>query len=161
MPTTHQPVLRIERTAIGSPTAQALITALNAELSALYCEPGANHFRLDVEEVAPGCGAFLVAWRDDVAIGCGAIRTIEPGVGEIKRMYVKPEARGRGIGRAMVAALEAQAKALGLVRVVLETGERQPDAIALYQRVGFTRIAPYGEYAESPCTVCMEKVLGR
>ena len=154
---------------ITGPVAGALIAALNAELSARYPEPGATHFRLDPDEVAPGNGAFLVVRRADRPVGCGALRTLrEPALlaalgargGELKRMYVAPEARGHGIGRALLARLEDEARALGLARLVLETGTRQQEALALYRRAGFLEIAPYGEYAASSTTsVCMAKAL--
>ena len=154
------PSLAIARADILSPAAQSLITALNAELSAQYPEPGATHFRLDADEVAEGCGAFLVASVGERAVGCGAVRRLEPGVGEVKRMYVVPDARGRGVGRAILEALGAEARALGLTRLVLETGVRQREAIALYERAGFSHIPPFGEYVASPTTsVCMAKDL--
>ena len=154
---------------ITGPVAGALIAALNAELSARYPEPGATHFRLDPGEVAPGSGAFLVVRRDDRPVGCGALRTLRepallaalgPRVGELKRMYVAPDVRGHGVGRALLARLEDEARALGLARLVLETGTRQQEALALYRRAGFAEIAPYGEYAASSTTsVCMAKAL--
>lgn len=149
----------VKRGDLVSPVASDLIGALNAELSRMYPEEGANHFRLDADEVAEGRGAFVIVWRGDKAIGCGAVRRIEAGVGEFKRMYVIPEERGSGIGHLLVAALEAEARALGLARLVLETGIRQVAAIALYRRVGFTEISPWGEYAGSPLSVCMTKDL--
>jgi len=156
---TIQSGVTIERSDITSLAARDLISALNAELSCMYPEEGANHFRLDADEVAEGRGAFVIVWRGDKAIGCGAVRRIEAGVGEFKRMYVIPEERGFGIGHLLVAALEAEARALSLARLVLETGVRQVAAIALYRRVGFTEIAPWGEYAESPLSMCMAKDL--
>jgi GNAT superfamily N-acetyltransferase len=147
----------VQRADILSPAAQTLIAALNAELSRTYPEEGACHFRLDAEEVADGRGAFLIAWRAEKPIGCGAIRQIEERTGELKRMYVAPEERGRGIGRAILQALEGEARALGISRVVLETGVRQREALALYERAGFLRIAPFGEYVASPLSVCMAK----
>jgi GNAT superfamily N-acetyltransferase len=157
--TPAQGSLTIQRFDILAPEARTLIDALNAELSSRYPEPGANHFRLDPDEVAEGRGAFVIASRTGVAIGCGAIRTIEDRTGEIKRMYVSPEERGRRVGRALLAALEAEARALGMARLVLETGERQPEAIALYEREGFSRVEPFGEYVHSPLSVCMAKDL--
>lgn len=154
------PDVIIERTNVESPPALALIGALNAELSERYPEPGANHFRLNPEEVAPGHGAFLVASVDGTAVGCGAVRRIGETEAEIKRMYVTPAARGRGIARAVLAALEQEARRLGAVRLVLETGERQHEALALYRRAGFAVIPLFGEYAGSPLSVCMAKVLG-
>jgi putative acetyltransferase len=147
----------VARCDLLSPEARALIDALNAELSSRYPEEGACHFRLDPDEVAVGMGAFLVVSRAGKAVGCGAVRRIEAGTGEIKRMYVIPEERGRGIGRMLLAALEDEARALGLSRLVLETGIRQPESIALYQRAGFSIIPPFGEYVESPLSVCMAR----
>jgi len=149
----------VTRADLLSPVAQALILALNAELSARYPEDGATHFRLDRDEVRPGRGAFLIASRGGEAAGCGAIRRIDGQTGEIKRMYVRPDMRGRGVGRALLDALEAEARSLQVSRLVLETGDRQPEALALYERAGFSRIAPFGEYVDSPLSVCMAKEL--
>lgn len=150
----------VRRADLLSSAARVLIEALDAELTSRYPEDGARHFELDADEVAPGRGAFLIASRVGEPVGCGAVRRIEPGIGEIKRMYVSPAARGLGIGRAVLSALEAEARALDCVRLVLETGLRQPEAIALYEGVGFSRIAPFGEYVSSPLSVCMARDLG-
>jgi putative acetyltransferase len=149
--------LIVERSDIRSANARALIGALNAELSSRYPEPGATHFRLDAEEVAEGRGAFLIAYRSGQPVGCGALRRIDARTGEIKRMYVSPEERGRGVGRVILETLEVEARGLGIARPVLETGARQPEAIALYERAGFSTIAPFGEYIASPLSVCMGK----
>jgi putative acetyltransferase len=161
--------LEIAPEALTSPIATALVTALNEELSALYPEPGATHFRLDPAEVAPGAGVFLVVRWSGRAVGCGALRRLSeaglirelgPRVGELKRMYVAPEVRGKGIGRALLTRLEGEARALGLARLVLETGTRQTEALTLYRRAGFTEIPAYGEYsASSGTSVCLEKAL--
>jgi GNAT superfamily N-acetyltransferase len=151
--------ISVRRAEISPPIVQQLILALNAELEAMYPEEGANHFRLDVEEVANGRGAFLVAYRDGQAVGCGAVRRNDPQVAEIKRMYVIPEARGRGIARQILIALESEARQLGVSRLVLETGLRQIEALALYRRAGFVDIPLFGEYIDSPLSVCMEKNL--
>jgi putative acetyltransferase len=102
-------------------------------------------------------------------VGCGAVRWLrEPTlvselgsrVGELKRMYVAQEVRGQGIGRALLDRLEEEARVLGLDRLVLETGIRQTEALALYRRAGFIEIPAYGEYVASPGTsVCMSKAL--
>jgi GNAT superfamily N-acetyltransferase len=89
----------IERCGLLSCIAADLITTLNAELSAAYPEPGATHFCLAPNEVAEGKGAFVVALYEGKAAGCGGLRTLAEGVGELKRMYVRPDQRGRGIGR--------------------------------------------------------------
>lgn len=164
-----QNALEIAPEALTSAVAAELITDLNAELLALYPEPGATHFRLDPSDVAPGAGIFVVARWHRRPVGCGALRCLReavlvrelgPGAGEIKRMYVAPNSRGHGIGRALLDRLEAEARTLGLSRLVLETGTRQLEAIALYRRAGFTSIARYGEYVLSSGTsVCMAKTL--
>lgn len=152
--------ITITRAALADDVSRALIAQLNAELDAAYPEPGANHFGLDPDEVAPGRGAFLVVYRDGEPVGCGAVRTLDGETGELKRMYVSPEARGAGIGRRLVDALEAEARALGLRRLVLETGTRQQAALALYRATGFVPIPLYGEYLSSPETsICLGKDL--
>jgi putative acetyltransferase len=152
--------ITIARAALTDDASRALIQALNAELSELYPEPGANHFELDPEEVTGGRGAFLVVHRDGVPVGCGALRVLDAERAELKRMYVAPAARGTGLGRRLVDALEAEARALGVRRLVLETGIRQTAAIALYEATGFRPIPLYGDYLRSPDTsVCLGKEL--
>jgi GNAT superfamily N-acetyltransferase len=151
--------LAIQRADLRSPEAQSLILALNAELEDRYPEEGANFFRLDAEEVSTGRGGFFIASIDGVPTGCGAVRRLEAGVAEIKRMYVARGARGRGLGRLILAELEAEARRLGMQRIVLETGPRQPEAIALYTRAGFAQIPLYGEYIDSNFSFCMAKEL--
>jgi putative acetyltransferase len=151
--------IEFHRESLDSAVVRALVKSLNAELESIYPEDGANFFRLDPEEVAEGRGAFLVAYLDNKPIGCGAIRLNEPGLAEIKRMYVDPALRGRRVGRKIVDALVAQARQLGAKRIVLETGPRQPDAIAMYAHAGFVEIPLYGEYIGSQFSVCMAKDL--
>lgn len=153
--------IRVVHAGLLDDVSQDLIAALNAELSAMYPEPGANHFKLDPEETAKGHGAFLVVYRGDVPVGCGAVRLLDAETAELKRMYVSPAERGRGLGRLLVAELEAEAKALRVQRLVLETGTRQHAALALYHAAGFRPIPLYGEYLLSPGTsVCLGKDLG-
>jgi GNAT superfamily N-acetyltransferase len=109
--------------------------------------------------VGEGRGSFLVAYADGGPIGCGAVRRLDSGTAELKRMYVAPSARGQGIGRALLSALEQEARTLGAVRLVLETGTRQEAALALYRRAGFAVIPAFGEYLDSPTSVCMGKAL--
>jgi putative acetyltransferase len=150
----------IQRADLMDERSLALITSLNAELQAMYPEPGANHFKLDPGEVAEGRGAFLVVYREGTPVGCGALRMLDPETGELKRMYVDPTQRGQGLGRRLVEALEAEARALGVQRLVLETGTRQLAALALYEATGFRPIPLYGEYCLSPDTsVCLGKEL--
>lgn len=150
-------VIEIRREDILSPTARHLINSLNAELESRYPEEGANFFRLDADEVSEGRGGFFIAYIDNRPVGCGAIRRIEPTVAEIKRMYVAPGNRGLGIGGKILAELEAEALRLGIRRVVLETGPRQPEAIAIYKRAGFVEIPLFGEYNDPRFSYCMAK----
>jgi GNAT superfamily N-acetyltransferase len=92
-------------------------------------------------------------------VGCGAWQPLEPGVGEIKRMYVRPSFRGRGIARQLVVALEEEVLAAGRPVVRLETGTYLPSAIALYRSAGYLPIPAYGEYVGNPFSVCFEKRL--
>src|SRR5213592_1595234 len=108
----------IRRSTLASPDAARLIAALNAELKATFPEPGATHFSLAGAQVGAGDGAFVIAYLD------GAVRRLDEATAELKRMYVDPSVRGRGIGRALVEALEREARLLGITRVVLETGTR-------------------------------------
>jgi GNAT superfamily N-acetyltransferase len=154
--------VEIRRMDIRSREAQTLILELNAELKARYPEEGACHFRLEADEVTEGRGAFLVGFAaGEKPVACGAVRRIDPETCEIKRMYVKPPWRGKGIARAMVAALEQESRRLGVGRIVLETGVRQHEALSLYSKAGFERIAAFGDYAGKPLSVCFAKTLPR
>ena len=152
-------MIEIRRDDLTSAAAQALIDALNADLRARYPGDGSGYFRLDPAEVRPGRGAFVVAYDAGTPVGCGAVRVIDSGVAEIKRMYVLPDLRGRGIARRMLEALEGEARSLGVTKLLLETGTRQPEAIALYSKAGFFPTDPYGEYPPSPLNVFFEKRL--
>ena len=152
--------IRIARAELTDDVSRALIDSLNAELAGVYPEPGATHFGLDPAEVRDGRGAFLVIYQEGNPVGCGAVRLLDPETAELKRMYVSPALRGRGLGRRLVAALETEARALRVRRLVLETGIRQSAALALYRGTGFQPIPLYGEYLRSPETsICLGKVL--
>jgi len=154
-------VISITRTELTAEVSRKLIEALNAELMGAYPEPGATHFGLAPNDVAVGRGAFLVVYQNGIPVGCGAVRRIDRATAELKRMYVIPAARGRGLGRRLVTALEREARALGVRRLVLETGIRQVAAQALYRATGFQLIPLYGEYCLSPNTsICLGKELG-
>jgi GNAT superfamily N-acetyltransferase len=142
-----------------SEDARRLIAALDADLASLY--PPEQRFgpNLKAEHLEGGRGTFLVARDGARAIGCGAIRLLDPTAAEVKRMYVEPDHRGRGVGRAVLSSLEATARDLGVRRLVLETGVHQDAAITLYRRAGFTQVDCWGEYATSPSSVCFEKNL--
>ncbi len=118
-----------------------------AELRARYDgqgEPGTPPSAADISLV-------LVARDDDgTALGCGALRKLEDGVAELKRMYVAPSARGRGVAKAVLGGLEEAARERGWTTQRLETGPRQPEAIGLYSRAGYRPIEAFGAYVDAP-----------
>lgn len=142
-----------------SDDARRLIAGLDAGLAELY--PPEQRFgpNLKPEHLEEGRGTFLVARDGGRAVGCGAIRVLDPTTAEVKRMYVESTERGRGVGRAVLTALEEAARQLGVQRLVLETGTYQYAAIALYERAGFVQGACWGEYAFSSTSICYEKDL--
>ncbi len=143
------------------PEAAALIARLAAELAGLYPEDesaGAGNFN-PADLAGPG-STFLIAWLDGRPVGCGALRPMKPGVAEVKRMYVEPAARGRGLSRRLLAELERAAAGMGYTTVRLETGVRQVAAVRLYDTAGYRRIGNYGIYVGNPQSICFEKALG-
>ena len=102
---------------------------------------------------------YIAAWIDDVPVGCGAIRELDQSTAEIQRMYVHREYRRRQLGRTILVYLENEARRLGYSRLVLETGDRQVPAMALYQASGFRRIPPFGRHVDDPTSVCYERQL--
>jgi putative acetyltransferase len=102
---------------------------------------------------------YLLAWRDGVAVGCGALRRIDAATGEIRRMFVTRGARRDGVARALLARLEADALALGYRRLVLETGIRQKPAMALYRASDWRKIKPYGNFVGDASSVCFGKTM--
>lgn len=102
---------------------------------------------------------FLVAVVDGHAVGCGAIQPLDRSTGELRRMFVRADHRGRGVARALLAALEELGGALGYATVRLGTGIRQPEAVALYESCGYARIERYGGYLHGPWGLCYEKRL--
>lgn len=103
--------------------------------------------------------AYLVVVLHGRAVACGAWQPLEPGVAELKRMYVRPAFRGRGIARQLIVALEEEALADGRPVLRLETGTYLPAAIHLYRSAGYAPIPAFGEYAGNPFSVCFSKSL--
>lgn len=141
----------------NSADAQSLIQRLDADLHSRYPAHAIHGFHPD--EIADDKGAFVIARIGEAAIGCGAVRPLDPGVGEIKRMFVDPQMRGQGVARAILRKLEEASRDLGFKVVRLETGTLQPEAIRLYETRGYTKIPRFGEYADDPFSVCFEKRL--
>ena len=139
-----------------APDSRALRREVEAELIDRYGgdqEEGVKPNRFDV-------ATFLVA-RDPGgrAVGCGALRPHGDGVAEIKRMYVRPAARGQGVSRLLLAALEDAARERGFDTLRLETGTEQPEAMALYAGAGYVPIEGFGAYADHPASRCFERRL--
>ena len=142
--------------------ASDLVEALSVELTALY--EGGPASVADPSQFLPPYGVFCVLSVDDVDVACGGVRRLaEEGVegffGEIKRMYVEPAARGRGLSRVLLRELTTWARAAGYQELWLETGLRQPEAMALYESEGFAPIARYGQYKDEDESRCYALVL--
>jgi len=151
---TPDPHLTVRLVGTDWPDFVALVSLLDAELEARY--PGLA----EDEPAGPDdLIAAVVAFHGDVPVGCGALRVLERGVGEVKRMFVAPGARRLGAARRILEALEARAATLGFREVRLGTGVRQPEAIALYEAAGYQRIEGFGEYAGTDQCVCFAKAL--
>ena len=104
-------------------------------------------------------GYAVVAYENDIPVGCGAIKEFDRTTMEVKRMYTFPEHRGKGIATKILAELEKWAAELKYEKCILETGKKQPEAIYVYQKNGYKLIPNYGQYAEVDNSVCFEKVL--
>lgn len=101
----------------------------------------------------------IVAYNENKPVGCGAIKAYSPTTMEVKRMYTMPECRGKGIAKVVLKELENWAKEMKYGKCILETGKKQPEAIALYFKSGYQQIPNYGQYAGVANSVCFEKVL--
>jgi putative acetyltransferase len=137
----------------------ALIDALDAYQTVLY--PAESHHGIDINALLAPNVLFAAARNEtDEVVACGAI-VLRQGCGELKRMFVPPQHRGRGLGHFMLAFLEQHAAAQGCVLIRLETGIHQPEALRLYERAGYRRRTPFGDYREDPNSVFMERSLER
>ncbi len=136
-----------------------LIGELNAVLIELT--PPEFCYHLKPEEMATPNVTVFVARLAGRAVAMGAVRRHDGGIGEVKRMYTRPELQGRGIGGRILAAIEEIARSDGLVQLVLETGDRHPAAWRVYERAGFTRTGPVLGYPNTPYSVFYQKRLAR
>ena len=137
---------------------RALVAALNAELLDRYDGFDGSGGEQVAAAFEPPDGAF-VGWAGEEPVACGGVIRYDETTAEIRRMYVAPSARGRGLSRAVLEALENEALELGYAFVRLETGDRQPEAIKLYASSGFEPIPRYGPFVDDPRSVCFEKRL--
>lgn len=149
-------MITIKRTNSGDADFQSLVDELDAELAirdgdeySFY----AQYNRIDAIK------HVVVAYRDHVAVGCGAIKKFDQESIEVKRMFVRFESRGKGIASVILGELEKWTRELGYQKCVLETGYKQPEAIALYKKNGYAEIPNYGQYAGMANSICFEKLL--
>lgn len=153
--------ITIERVTVPTDDVRSLISELEQVLGAEY--PPEQRHGLSLDAIFQPHIQFFVAHGDGAAVGCGGVALLGD-LAEVKRMYVRPAARGRGVAEALLERIEAAVRAAGLVRLCLETGDRQLAAMRVYTRTGFVRCAAFGPYAAMPpetiaASVFFEKVL--
>ncbi|MFI9642206.1 GNAT family N-acetyltransferase [Micromonospora sp. NPDC051925] len=150
--------IEIRPLGFDSPVAQTLIRATLADLGSRY-GGGGDETPVDPIEFVPPHGDFLVARLDGEPVGCAGWRSHGDDSAELKRMYTVPAVRGRGVARAVLAAVEDSARRHGRKRIILECGDRQPEAVALYTSAGYERIPNFGYYADAPGCLSFGRVL--
>jgi putative acetyltransferase len=137
--------------------ALSLLRLAAVEARALYPELHAADAPWPGNEPSPPRGIYLLAWLSDELVGMGAHRPLDANSTELRRMFVRADARRHGVARALLEALQAHALSQGFMRLRLETGFRQLPAMRLYESFGFQRIDPFGPYVGDPSSVCFEK----
>lgn len=150
-------VMEVREVSITSEIAMQFISNLDNDLMQLY--PGEKVNGLNSREFQRLKGVFLVAYDGEIPVGCGALYPLSSTAAELKRIYVLPAQRGRGIARRILSSLEKIARGLKLKELYVETGDKQPEAIRLYQNCGFSPIDSFGEYKGSPRSKCFMMTL--
>ncbi|MEV0716743.1 GNAT family N-acetyltransferase [Asanoa sp. NPDC050611] len=143
--------MEIRQLPFTAPESIALVADLLADLGDRYNSPG-DETPVDASEFEPPDGAFLVAFLDGAPVGCAGWRGhgTDGETAELKRMWTAPAGRRKGVARAVLRAIEDSARDAGRKRVILETGDRQPEAIAFYVANGYERIPDFGYYRNEP-----------
>lgn len=137
-------MIEARRIPADSPQAQALVAGMVREISGHYGPDVAERTpSATPQDFSPPGGCYVALFDGDAAVAGGGIKQLEPGVGEVKRMYVVPDRRGEGLGRTLLAALEGAARELGYRVVRLDTGVHQPEAVGLYRSAGYQEIPDY------------------
>ena len=147
-------MIKIIRTDSGNTDFSSLVILLDQDLQV---RDGAEHSFYAQFNKIDKINHVVVAYKNQEAVGCGAFKAFSAEETEIKRMFVKPEYRGQGIARNILTALETWAKELHFSACILETGKKQPEAISLYQKAGYSLIPNYGQYENVENSVCMKK----
>lgn len=149
-------MIKLKRANSEDPDLSSLIKELDEQLAVT---DGEEHAFYDQFNKIDRIKHFVLLYENEKAVGCGALKEFEPGTAEVKRMFVKPESRGRGLASIILKELEMWAAELLYQRCILETGIRQPDAISLYKKNGYRIISNYGQYVGVENSLCFEKTL--
>ena len=147
-------MIKLIRTNSENSDFQMLVVSLDAELQ---IRDGAEHSFYAQFNKIDNLGEVVVAYLNEIAVGCGAIKPYSDQTAEVKRMFVKLQNRGKGVAGKILAELETWAKELNFAECILETGFKQPEAIALYKKSGYEIIPNYGQYVGVENSVCMRK----
>ncbi len=147
-------MINLVRTDSDNANFRELVALLDADLAV---RDGAEHLFYAQFNKIDKLREVVVAYQNEIAVGCGAFREYEPETAEIKRMYVREENRGRGIAGQILAELENRARELNYSECILETGVKQPEAIRLYHKSGYEVMPSYGQYLNVENSVCMRK----
>ena len=145
----------IEKERPDSEDAITLINELEAVLAPNY--PAESRHGFSVEKLIRENVAFFVIRQDGISAGCGGVKIFEGEYGEVKRMYIRPQFRGHGLAKKMLEHLTEYTRNQGVGLLRLETGIHQTEAIALYEKMGFQNIGPFGEYKADPLSRFYEK----
>ena len=149
-------MIRIRRTDQSNPGFKQLVALLDKELA---IRDGDDHAFYDQFNRIDNLDCVVLAEDDETPLGCGAFKELDQNMVEVKRMFVLEVQRGRGIAKTILAELEAWASEKGYAGIRLETGKKQPEAMALYQAAGYQKIPNYGPYAGIENSVCFEKAI--
>ncbi len=149
-------MISLLRTDSSNTDFQKLVVLLDADLK---IRDGEDHAFYSQYNKIQAIKHVIVAYQNDEPVGCGAIKEYEPGTMEVKRMYVSENKRGSGIASAILKELEIWSQQMGYNKCILETGIRQPEAIALYKKNNYKIIPNYGQYKGIEDSVCFEKIL--
>ncbi|MBI2729900.1 MAG: GNAT family N-acetyltransferase [Sphingobacteriales bacterium] len=148
--------MRLKRTTSIDKDFKTLTEKLDLELKNIY---GSSQEEFDEYNFINNVNTVVVAYSTNKPVGCGCFKEYESNKAELKRMFVEPAYRGKGVGTSILSALENWAKETGMSSMILETGTLQPDAIELYKNKGYKIIPNFGQYAGNDLSVCMEKIL--
>ena len=149
-------MIKLFRTDSGNKDFIELVRLLDAELAE---RDGEDHSFYDQFNAIADLKHSVIAVKNDIPVGCGAIKKLTDEAVEVKRMYVIHNQRGKGVAGAILTKLENWARELGFHKCRLETGKRQPEAIALYEKKGYLKISNYGPYRGIENSICFEKVV--